>query len=155
MRFGALIHASRGRVLPSGLLLAAEYTALGFERGVTSLAGLPPTTDTYVQVVVSSNAFDKVRTWLQVDERTLVPYLDFQVGASSTDTAQNLAAALALRGYRVTTTGTTIFLRAHAPEEPLRVAAPYNWGPRCLVVSPAEGETVSPPAPPRQEVYAR
>ena len=155
MRFGALIHASRGRVLPSGLLLAAEHLMLGFERGVTDIVGLPPTTDTYVQVVVSSNAFDKVRTWLEVDGRTLVPYLDFQVGASPADTAQNLAAALALRGYRASTTGATIFLRAHAPEENLRVAAPYNWGPRCLVVNPAEGETVSPPAPPRQEVYAR
>lgn len=155
MRFGTVINAARGRILPSGLLLAAERLALGFERGVTDLVGLPPSTDPYVQVVVSSNAFDKVRTWLEVNEDVLTPSVDFLVGASVTDTAQNLMRALTLRGYRVGITGTTLFVRAHVPEEHLRVAAPYNWGPPCLTVNPPDGEAVAPPAPPEQEVYAR
>ena len=155
MRFGAVVHAARGRVLPNGLLLAAEHLALGFERGVTDLAGLPPSSDPYVQVVVTSNAFDKVRTWLEVDDLVLTPHVDFIVGANATDTAQNLLKALALRGYRVSATGTTLFVRAHAPEENLRVAAPYNWGPPCLTVNPSTGETVAPPSPPKPEVFAR
>lgn len=154
MRFGGVVQQARGRILPNGLLLASEVLALGIERQVTDLVGLPPTDDPYVQVALLSNAFDKVRTWLQVDDWSLVPNVHFLVGASPVDTVGSIAATLSKLDYRVGVTGTTLFIRAPRPEQSLNVSAPYNWGPPVFAVNPL-GEVVAAPSPPAQQVFAR
>lgn len=150
---GAYGTIQRARKLSSGLWVGNDRFVMVIDQGVGVQLGSAPTEDPYVLVKIVSNKFDDVRTCLVVNEFVLNPYLDFAVGSGAVQTAMSLAGALRGRGFRADQSGVEIQVRMPAPEEPLTVQAPYNWGSACITVYPEF--VMASPGVPFSEVIRR